>query len=293
MARLATELLQDLSRTRDEGDRELFGLLAEAIGDQGVSLPPMPETALRVQRLMEDPDCGVPDLAAAVERDPALSSRILSVANGAFYRGLEPVHALEDAIVRMGLRDARNAVFAAALQARVFRAPGFEKEVEALWQHVQLCAAVAQELAAEAGEDPDLGFLGGLLHDVGRAVILSFAGDVRRRSRGRRKVRSATLERLLGSLHAALGARLAQGWALPAHLAEAIAVHHDPSESGPTCERLARVLALADRFAYEAVDEAAEAPETDVVAELASLGLGPEVADRMRETVAEARERKD
>jgi len=212
-------------------------------------LPPLPESVIRIQRLLDSPECDLEKLATAIQLDPALSTKIVGISNSPFYMGMEAVHGVQDAMIRVGLRETRNIVFAITLRSKVFRAPGFERAIHHLWIHSLAASLSTQAVAAELAVDPDLGFMGGLIHDVGRAVVLSLAGDVTRRSRGVASPRPETVERVLERFHERLGARVANSWHLVPELASAIAWHHHPEGAPTSAALLARTLAIGDTMA--------------------------------------------
>ena len=235
-----------IAQFEDPAERDFLATLSEQLKRDALELPPMPEAALRVQRLVDSPDCSINDLAGELERDPALATRVVGIANSPFYAGLESVESVRDAVVRIGLAETRNIVLAITLRAKLFRVPGFADEVQALWEHSIYTAATAQLLVAESGSDPEPAFLVGLVHDVGRIVLFSLAGEIHRRTRGAVQLHADNLQNVGDILHAGLGALVSSSWKLSPSLVRAVQFHDRP-EALPIAEiGLASVLAAAD-----------------------------------------------
>ena len=250
----------------------------------------MPQAVIRVQRLIDSPNCNVIELGREIELDPAIATKVVGIGNSPFYGGLEPVRSVRDALVRIGLRETRNIAMAITLHSKVFRVPGFDQEIQRLWKHALAASIAAQLLAAESARDPDPAFLVGLVHDVGRVVLLSLLGDVQRRSRGRAMLLPETVGRLGDKLHAKLGAVAADSWRFSEELVAAIAYHHDPASAPDSARGLAEVLAAADVMAHRiAVDDLTPAPpEEDWARVLEPLGLEPDETLAIDEEAREA-----
>ena len=75
-------------------------------------------------RLIDSPDVKLGELAEAVSGDPMLSTRIMGVANSSYFRGASEVLSVRDALVRMGVREARTLVGVVALRSTLLRSPG-------------------------------------------------------------------------------------------------------------------------------------------------------------------------
>ena len=287
------ELLQEIQRLRARADdpveQELLKELERGLGSGGLQLPPMPQVILRVHRLIDSGLFNMEDLARGVELDPALATRMVGVANSPFYAGLEPAQSVRDAIVRIGMIETRNILMAILLRSRVFRVPGFQQLTQDMWEHSLAASVTSRALAAQLKIDPDVAFLGGLVHDVGRAVILSCAGDLRRRSRGRLQPDITLLQALMERLHAPLGAIVIESWYLGDDLAVAIAHHHQPEAAPEPVRRLAQLMAAGDELAkvLRELGEDDTPPVAQLGAHLEPLGLSVDVA---AEIMAEVRE---
>src|SRR5437763_296065 len=135
-------------------------------------LPPSFEMIPRLLLLLDDENTDSEALATIIRVDAGLTADILHVSNAAAFRGGRAIETLEEAIIRLGLRELYRAVM------RVIASPvlnsGQEMGLERLnlWSHSLACALAAQTIATQTGyEDPEVAFTAGLLHDLGKMVL--------------------------------------------------------------------------------------------------------------------------
>ncbi|KAA0013648.1 diguanylate cyclase [Billgrantia pellis] len=213
------------------------------------SLPSLPAAAARVINIARSPEPRLADYARAIEQDPALTLRLLSMANSAFYsRGGNPVTNGLDAVSRIGL----DATLTAALSFGLPR-PGSSEalEYEYLCQRAVIAASAAQELAQhlcphEAGQL----FTTALLQDIGILALEAVDGerytDHIPGIRQHQSLVDAELA-LYGCDHALVGAWLALSWGVPGPMAAGIIASHGPLIDGdPHCLCLRLSCRIAD-----------------------------------------------
>lgn len=190
---------------------------------------------------------------AIAMREPALAAKLLSVANAALLGSQSAIQTLDVAIVRMGSRRVAALVTSFAAM-RVFK-PTTEPQRD-LWRHALSCAVAAAEIASQAklGIAPQQAYVAGLLHDIGRFVLVddvpadegaAFVPD------WSRDPGPCALERAaVGIDHAEIGLAAAREWRLPRELWAAMRVHHQHDDlAGVVPEhvgRLVRVVQQAD-----------------------------------------------
>ena len=109
------------------------------------------------------------------------------------------------------------------------------------------------ELALQLGQSPHAAFLGGLLHDFGRPIVLRASIDTLAH-RSKEPLPDALLETAMDEFHAAVGARLVEAWNLAEPIAAAVEHHHDPAKAAAH-EKAARLTQLADALSHRARDE--------------------------------------
>jgi HD-like signal output (HDOD) protein len=136
-------------------------------------MPPLPDTAVQAISMANDPDCQMPRFASLIERDAAVATMILRIANSATYAGGMPAMRLQQAVVRLGIRPCQHMIVAIGMRS-LFRqmASSSRMQCELLWQHAYVTAALCRQInrAFRLGFDGEE-FSAGLLHDLGRILL--------------------------------------------------------------------------------------------------------------------------
>lgn len=218
------------------------------------NLPMLPAAGVKALALAKDPGTSFRELAVVIQRDPALATGILKLANSPLYGLGREVSSLEQAILRLGFRECQNVILTVALRSLYRKLPPSRKQrCEALWKHAFITACASRRLnqalrLSFQGEE----FSCGLCHDIGRTLLaigapayfdladpLSFreGPDVLAHERG-----------VLGTDHCAFGAWFAHVNELPAAVIAAVKYHHEPAEAAEH-RRLVTSIALADDMA--------------------------------------------
>lgn len=213
--------------------------LVERLVQELDQLPASRGAALQVVRVVDDPNAGAADVSRAASMDPALTARILRVANSVYYGLSGRVGTPSFAITVIGFQTVRSlaAVTAAGLASPDALPPGFWKRATAVASGASLVAPRVRAAAPEA-------FCAGLLHDLGDAllrqhdraahdrVLAAVAAQPDPWARTREELRE------FGGSHAELCAEVLGAWHFPEELCEAIAGHHaEPSRTHPPLQR--------------------------------------------------------
>lgn len=136
---------------------------------KAVDLPVLPVTAQKVLSLMSDPDVSIEKIKKLISGDPGLATRLLKVANSAFYGGYRDIQNLTQAILRLGLTSVRNIVLATSMK-NVYKRFGLTEKL--LWEQLIGSAIASSTIARQTRRaDPEDAFVGGLLHDVGMVIM--------------------------------------------------------------------------------------------------------------------------
>jgi putative nucleotidyltransferase with HDIG domain len=214
-------------------------------------LKPLPTTVTQTLKLIEEPDVSIREVVSVISIDQALTARILSWANSAFYGFAYPATTLHEAITRLGFRRTKNILFTLSYSSLLRRrVAGYNLGNGELWRHAIAVAMASQRLSERiAYPAPDEAYVAGLLHDIGKLMLDQyFKVDWSHLLELGQKYRLTLIEaeeRLLGLNHAQVGGELAKKWALPTRLVEAIACHHAPTFAGAAPE-LAAIVQVAD-----------------------------------------------
>lgn len=265
---------------RSPGDKQYVSLLLRAVRNDGVEIPAMPNDIMEIQRLLASADTELADLARAVQRDPSIAAKFVSVANSPMYRGIREVSSVQEALARVGLNHGGMILLAIVSSSKLFKVNGYEAEAKWLHRHSLSTAIISQYLARHVGANEQSAFMGGLLHDLGRVFLLSTAHDVWRVSKGEATVSKETVRILNDHLHAGFSALTAQVWNFDASVVSALQHHEVSAEAGgrlvamvpPEHEVLTQIVAVANL-----IDQYLEEPEhlpASARALIRDLGMG-------------------
>jgi HD-like signal output (HDOD) protein len=259
--------------------------LAEAVRalvvEGRVALPPLPELADKLLReLRRGEDVGLWELGDAMSSDSALVAAVLRMANSAAFGGLGEVTSIEQAIARLGLRQVTHVVLTVAHRDH-YRWPDPERAevLHALWEHAIASALGARRLAWHEG-NPGEAYLAGLLHDVGKLMVLRAVEELERRRKAPRVEHEALLD-LMDDLHTTLGGRMLADWHIP-ESTRAVVHHHHDEVTDPGERLLLRVQVasgLARRIGYH--PRADRRLEPAMLPAAQALGLTPADLDEL------------
>ena len=244
-----------------------------------LELPLLPGVATEITSAAGKEDVDVRTIADLLKRDAALSAHVLRIVNSPVYSPRAQIVSLQQAVARVGAVKIREIALVIACKTGVFKAKGYEKEIDEVFRHCIGTALFAQEIARNTRNNVEDAFLCGLLHDVGRPVLLQ-ALVIALRDAKVNADREAVLG-LVSELHEVAGSALAKAWALPDTVVTALGKHH---AAKPELESVpVRIVALADRFAHLAF-ESGPGLSCEAVAghpSLAALEIYPDVLDKI------------
>ncbi|MDY6881725.1 MAG: HDOD domain-containing protein [Desulfatiglans sp.] len=222
-------------------------------------LPTLPAILPKLLSIMEDEKTNASHVADAISHDPAMTSKILKIANSAYYGFQQEICDLSKAVALLGF----NMVRSLALSIGVIETmPSSKKSLafssEGLWIHSLAVATAAQELSKRFGKgDGDTHhFVVGLLHDIGKIVLYQFFHDLFLESleEAHSKENMGLFEaerRVIGLDHGYVGSMLLTRWKFPEVIHHAIAAHHEEGvPEGPGAHDVA-ILRIADALTQE------------------------------------------
>lgn len=193
---------------------------------------PSPSPVLnQVFDVLYNPDMTMEDLADVISFDAGLTARTLRSANSAFSRPVSEITTVLDAIVRIGLLPTIHIITATEVAAVFFSVPGNYGDMKYHWNHHILVASLAEAHAKHFNlSDPGRWFVGGLIHDIGRLMMLKvdpvkYAQAIQLHDDEQIDLREA--EKLLFDYsHDIAGGLLLDFWRFPSDLADAAYEHH-------------------------------------------------------------------
>jgi HD-like signal output (HDOD) protein len=208
----------------------------------GFRMPMLPAVASEALALAMQPDLSFGPIERLVTRDPLLTARIVAVANSPLYaRGMR-VSSIRAALQRLGSEVLRDVLCQAVADAHVFR-NGPARQLREQREHAVVVAHACRETFAALNLQHEPAFLCGLLHDMGRAMLLPMI------AKSDDALVRAAAPAILDALHTTVGARIAGLWGLPTAVLDACGYHHDFGRPGePGYRRTANAVAAAERL---------------------------------------------
>ncbi len=243
-------------------------------------LPSLPAVVMELLTSIDQEDVDISVLARKVSHDQALTAKTLRLANSSTYGLQVKVTTIQQAITFLGFQTTRNLITAAAVTGCFAEGQCAGFDDKAFWRHSIATAACARVLARRMRFNQDYAFTAGLLHDIGRLVLVStyperYAEAIAARAANDSEMLEAE-RAVLGVDHVMAGVALAAHWNFSDTMQLAIAHHHDPATPGAGF--LATIIHVANAIVH-ALDIAREdddlVPPVSSVA-WAALGLNEE-----------------
>ena len=246
------------------------------------AIPMLPSLAHEIAEIALNPDVPAIRITAVVSKDPVLATSVIQLANSAFSAPAAQITSINEAVVRMGTNAVRSIVTASCLTSMMANPKIYGSRGRDLIDHSIGTAYLARMIAEQRGGDADEAFLSGLLHDLGKLLILKLAADTHR---GVSRATAEEVEDVLERRHAALGGYLVKRWQLPHRLQDPIVWHHEPDRAVEQPDDAAVVYTanrLAHRYGFGCVREDVDA-EADPI--FARVGVNAAAVKRFDERV--------
>ncbi len=196
-----------------------------------VASPPL--VYQRLMQVIADPRAGIADIGRVISEDQALTARVLKLVNSALFSLPWKVDTVTEAVRVVGISQIRDLATATSIISMFDDVPEDLVSPSSFWSHSLGCGVIARVLARHRGEDnPERFLVAGLLHDIGRLIMMMHAAEEIREALGEARRAGIDLtesERThVGCDHALVGGKLLSKWNFPAALEEAVRYHHDP-----------------------------------------------------------------
>ncbi len=193
----------------------------------------LPDVCIRVNEMIDDPTCFAEDIGAVISQDTALSAKLLSVVNSAFYGFPGRIDTLSRAITVVGTKDLRDLAIMSTACEMFTGIPPDLVNMETFWRYSIVCGVTARALAQKCGVlHPERLFVMGVLHDIGRLLMLKECPvecrDIMLMSNAQEDLLPAAEKEILGFTHCDVGSLLAERWGLPDTIRATIQHHHHP-----------------------------------------------------------------
>lgn len=222
------------------------------------NIPTLPEVMHEVLATVASDDSSAADLAEIISKDQAICSRVLKMANSAFYAQSRKIFNIGDAIVILGF----DAIVQLMLATTVLTAFDSKRlrggfSMYGLWKHSIGTAVISKMIAEHAGKKMDsyLAYTSGLLHDVGKLVLAHYFPDdyapVFKKIESEDIYMYEAERKVLGFTHCDIGEWLFSRWNFPDRLIGLVVSHHQKLPSGYGRDPEGRAVRLANILANQ------------------------------------------
>ncbi len=259
---------------------EFSARLDDAIRNNRITLPTLPEVALKIRDAVEQDTASANKIADMVATDAALSARLLQVANSPLYRGRVTIDTIQMAVTRLGMKLVRSLVVSLAMK-QIFQATSdvLDRRLRAIWENSVQVAAISRVLSQSLPHiDKDQAMLAGLIHNIGCLPILTMA-----ESYPVLMANPELLDKFVANLNPGIGKLIMETWGFPESLAQVPANYQNYSyNSGEIADYVDIVMVARIQTMVS--------PPEDLPADIPAfrkLGLEPEVEVIQIEGVAE------
>ncbi|MFS8149215.1 HDOD domain-containing protein [Vreelandella titanicae] len=261
-------------------DEALYGMLTEALPGFLISdflkcqrLPSLPSIALRILRLTQSSKATINDVADTIEHDPALTTRLISLANSVHHtRSANPTQTCLEAIQRLGL----DATLTVVLSFNLFQHPSKEPQHTHIWRRSIMSALIARQLAEQAcPKQAGNAFTAALLQDIGILALSATYPEQADELYSDSAISHTQLieeeQRYFGGDHTVIGAWLAAKWGLPSAMVNTMRFSH-------ACYQSDSLMDMCVRLSGPTADAClSKAPEEQLAALIADISTKADV----------------
>ncbi len=196
--------------------KSIIDLLKEQMTEED-SLPPLNKNSVKLQNELLKSDPSYRKIESMIKLDPSLTGQVLKIANSAYYKGLESVDTVKDAMSRLGGTELGNTLMWIIHQGNFKSNDAFVRKYQnRLWQHSVSCAlgCLWTSKYLELEELVSGSFIVGLLHDMGKLYLLTCFEKLKENKKIQNFPSMALIEAVLDKLHTSQGYKLLKKWNL-------------------------------------------------------------------------------
>lgn len=263
----------------------LQGLL-EAIKSDSLVLPTLPEVALQIREIAEDPEADLDQLAAVIVNDAGMTARIIKIANSPLLRAPKQIEDLKMALMRLGIEYTCNIATGLAME-QMFQATSdiVDKRLRDTWSRSGEIAGISHVLCKHfTSLRPDQATLAGLIHRIGVLPILTYAEENPSLLRD-----SFTLDKVIEALHSRIGDQILEKWEFPEPLRK-IPSQYKQFERQLDSPDYADIVTVAMLQSYMGTSHPMGQVDYSTVTAFGRLGLNPDMQEEQIEDLSDEME---
>ncbi len=236
--------------SRDQGV-----IIAREVTNEIESMPQFPESILRLQKNLSDPNSDYNSVAEIIKTDTSLATELIRIANSPIYMLPKKVEDVLSAVRMIGMNGIKNLVLSFGVN-RVFEKKYDQQKIREIMDHSHKVAAYAGNFAKAKNFKPlfEDSYVGALLHDLGKIIVGTLQPELLKKIEivcMKKGIPVSKLEDLTdGYNHSIIGGVLAEKWNFPEKFVQCIKYHHVPLEADDDHQALVMVVYLANQLYY-------------------------------------------
>ena len=267
-------------------ESEFAAEIKSALDKDLLTLPSLPDIAVRVGRTVLDESSNSRRVAAVVQTDPVITAKLVRAANSAFFGGGHRVESLTAAITQLGFQLTHKLVLSFALR-EIFnaRSRAAQERMRELWRHSTEVSALCQTIAGSDHRfDPQQALLAGLIHDIGAVAVVNHLAQ------RAPQLDAEGADRIVADLRGEIGGAILRKWRFPEELVVcAIEGEHWTRDGGPEPD-YCDVVIVAQLLAFLGSARQLDGlPNLSEVPAFGKLRLGDQADDDQRSAFLEQR----
>lgn len=213
-------------------------------------IPTFPENIIELQKLCSNPDVSIQEIVDRIVLDPSITSSVLRLSNSAGFITRKRIENINEAVMIIGFENLNAILIASSARKIMDERYSMFKQV---WNHCNKTAFYCRNIALQYGLEniTDKVFLSGLLHDLGKIILLSTNSELSNWISDitmNREIRTTTIieEISIGVSHSSIGELIADKWRMPEYLIESIKYHHSPLDASKEYKEVVYITYLAN-----------------------------------------------
>ena len=218
-------------------------------------LPQFPDSVMRINRLLNNPDSKMSEIATLISSDISLTSDLLKLVNSATFALASPCRSISDAVKLVGIRGIKNMILSVS-SMNVLNT--LSEETKTLWTHAYRVAFYTYNLARNFCSSNrtivEDSYICGLLHDMGKLIFETTHPAYINRIKdicAQKGIQPDIFEKLVAGVnHGEIGALIAEKWNFPEVIVSVIRHHHEPDLAPENVKKLTEIVYLSDMLAH-------------------------------------------
>lgn len=245
-ARVGNAGNEDVQGASDGSDVNILDQIVFIFKRGEINLPSPPQISLKFKEMVSR-GVNLQEIAYLLKQDAAISSKLISISNSAFYRGVAENNTLEQAVGRLGLTTTKRYVDVITNRTLYFtKNKRLSEVIEKLWEHSLSCAYAAQIICEVLKLNlPEDAFTMGLLHDIGKLVLFQAVGELQMKKKIGEEIDSEELFNTVDTNHGRFGAALLKQWKFSKESVD-IVTYHDHLEEANSISKELLVVHIAN-----------------------------------------------